>query len=75
MPIFLPFRSLMVRMGSCANSSKHPECMPANAVTGMPRIQMETITCAQLLWLRRKAEERVDLAVDEQLHRLRLMGS
>ena len=36
MPNFLPFRSLMVPMGSYANSSKHPECMPANAVIGSP---------------------------------------
>ena len=36
MPTFLPFRSLMLRMGSWANSSKHPECTPANTVIGTP---------------------------------------
>ena len=42
MPTFLPFRSLMVRMGSCANSSKHPVCTPASAVIGTPASRRKT---------------------------------
>ena len=45
MPTFLPFRSLMVRIGSCANSSKHPVCTPASAVIGKPLIQAKNERC------------------------------
>ena len=36
MPTLLPFRSPMLWMGPWVNSSKHPECRPANTVTGTP---------------------------------------
>ena len=41
MPTFLPLRSLMVRMGSCANSSKHPGCTPASTVSGYAGIHRD----------------------------------
>ena len=60
MPTLLPFRSLMVRMGSCANSSKQPACTPASAVIGSPASRWETSSAA-------KFEAEIDLAARDHL--------
>ena len=60
MPTFLPFRSLMVRMGSCANSSKQPACTPASAVIGTPASRRKDGQC-------REKQDEVDLAASDHL--------
>ena len=60
MPTFLPFRSLMVRMGSCANSSKQPVCTPASTVIGTPASRRKTSVAGEI-------EAEIDLAAGDHL--------